>query len=735
MKITSSSLPIAGAMFFALLFGGVHWAQISQQLQENEQDRLMREIVNAQASALERRIAYALSATYILAQEVKRSAGDFPDFETYADGVLQSIDGISNLQLAPDGIVARIHPLKGNEKALGHNILRDDQRRQEAQLAVDEKRLTLAGPFALVQGGIAIVGRNPIFIDKDGTEAFWGFASALIFLKDLLSVTDLFNLESKGYSYQLSRNHPDTGELDVFARSKTDLVAGHIQIQVIKVPNAQWELRLSNPRRFPITPGYIASFLVALVLAFCLYKLLQQPEKLRRTVEEKTAQLKEFAFHDQLTGLANRRLLNAQLEQEIQRLIRNKKQAALLYIDLDDFKRINDSMGHEAGDVLLQIISTRLLNTLRKNDIVARLGGDEFAILLLDTDSISHVSRTADKLLEVVQRPVPLNDREVIVSATIGITIIPDDGRDVSTLLRNSDLAMYAAKKSGKRRCQFFDPQMQQTASQDLALEQDLHKALANNELFLLYQPIFSLQERRITGYEALIRWRHPSQGVLPPVQFIPVAEESGLVIAMGYWVIRQVCQLIKKREQRGAAPIRIAINLSPQQFADATLGSRIEEIVTEFSVPPQLIELEITETALMDNVESAVSTLTQLRSSGISIAIDDFGTGYASLSQLKRLPVDTLKIDRSFIDEVAVDGSSDQIIVEAILAIANKFKLDVVAEGIESTEQIAFLESNHCGYGQGILFGPPVAEEHVLDDSRPLASDWPTGSNHKPGP
>jgi len=728
MKMVTQTNLISSLIFVGIFLGGLSWIQLNQTVQQNEQDLLMRDIVNSQASALERRLSRSLAATYILAQEVRRSQGEFPDFETYADGVLKSIGGISNLQLAPDGIIRRVYPLEGNEKAIGHNILRDDLRSKEAHLAIEGKHLTLAGPFPLIQGGIAIIGRNPVFITKDGREKFWGFASALIFLEDLLSVTDLIDLESKGYSYKLLRIHPDTGKEDIFVSSELSL-AEHNLAQRIRVPNAEWILCMSQPKMMTPFVSYISSFFIAILVAFFSRRLLMQPETLRRTVEEKTAQLSNLAFHDSLTGLANRRYLNEQLEQEIQYLLRNKAQAALLYVDLDDFKRINDSMGHEVGDELLKLVSDRFSTALRKSDIVARLGGDEFAVLLRDPDSAAQVMKIADKLIELVQQSMVLKGREVTVSASAGITMMPNDGQDVSTLMRNADMAMYAAKKSGKHHAQFFAPEMQKTANKNLLLEQDLHNALKNEELFLHYQPLICLTERKVAGFEALIRWQHPQQGLLSPDEFIPVAEETGLVVPMGYSVVLKACRLIKKREQLNLVPVYISVNLSPQQFSDPALCSRIQDILKETGIPPELLELEITETALMNNIDIAISTLEELRNIGLTIAIDDFGTGYSSLSQLKCLPVDTLKIDRSFVAGVAVADGSDQIIVEAVIAMANKLQLKIVAEGIETADQLAFLEQNGCACGQGYLFDKPLPEEEMLLHPLDINDVWPTGT------
>lgn len=726
MKLTDSRFVVACLVFIGIFSGGLYWIHLHQDLLHVEQDRLVDEIVNSQASSLERQLSSSLATTYILAQEVIRTGGEFPEFDKYADSVLKTTSGVSNLQLAPQGIISQIYPLAGSEKAIGHNILLDDNRRQEALSAIKEKHLTLAGPFQLIQGGIAVVGRNPVFIEIDGKDQFWGFTSALIFLDDLLSVTELYELEQKGYSYQFSRILHDTGQVDVFNQSKAPLTEPY-QTQVVNVPNGLWTLALSKPLQFNPIPGYIVSFFVAMTLSMLLFKLLLHPQKLKTTVEEKTQELKFMAFHDQLTGLGNRHLLHEQLNFAIGNAVRNGTSAALLCLDLDDFKRINDSMGHEMGDLLLQKVTNRFQQGLRKNDLLSRLGGDEFAVLFLDSKSVSHVQIFANKLLELIQQPVLLQKREVSVSASIGIAMIPEDGKDAGILLRNADIALYNAKRKGKNQSIFFEVAMQQTATRNLQIEQDLRHSLNHHDFFLVYQPLINLCERKVTGFEALIRWQHPQQGLVLPDQFIPVAESNGLVIPMGYWVMQEVCRLIKKREELGLEPVSIAINLAPQQFSDPKLATRFRDLLSETKIWPKLLQVEITETAIMENIDTAITTLTELRKMGISVALDDFGMGYSSLSQLKKLPVDTLKIDRSFIDGIADDDSDDRSIVEAILALSSKLKLKVVAEGIETIEQLTILEANHCAYGQGYLFDRPLSEEKMLELTTDLSSSWPS--------
>lgn len=459
IRLKSSQLACV-LSFCAVAALGSYWTHLSQAVVFNEQQLLISEVVNAEASAIERRLAHSLSATQTLALEIQQNGGLFEDFEGYAQAVLDSVGGISNLQLAPAGIIQKIHPLSGNEKALGHNILRDDRRRKEAQLALQNRQLTLAGPFELVQGGIAVIGRYPVFLAHAGRQQFWGFASALIYLEELLRVTDLAQFDNKGYSYQLQRIHPDSGQIEVFARSKAELSPLQHR-QEVKVPNAVWTLVMSRPQvnTWSAAGGYLASILVALLVAGMLRYLLRQPQKLQAIVRQKTLELEQLAFYDHLTGLANRRLLNDHLQQLLREVPRYNRSAALLYLDLDDFKQINDSMGHDAGDQMLKQISQRLSSVVRDSDLVARLGGDEFAVLLLDPKSVVDVSRISEKLIRDIEQPVSFKGRTFRVSTSIGIAMIPADGDSASALLSHADSAMYSAKRAGKRNYHFYAQQ------------------------------------------------------------------------------------------------------------------------------------------------------------------------------------------------------------------------------------------------------------------------------------
>jgi len=717
-KITHRRI-ICVVTFSLVLFVGSYWTQMAKVMIANEQRLLMNEIVSAEASAIERRLAQSLAATYIVAQGVRHNRANIESFDRYAQEVIDMSGGISNLQLAPGGIIEEIYPLAGNEKAIGHNILQDDNRRQEAKLAIKERRLTLAGPFELMQGGVAIIGRNPIFFtDPNGHDFFWGFASALIYLDKLLSSTELTELEAKGYQYQLSRIQPETRQREIFARSKL-AVTDQSYAMAIKVPNSTWQLTMSrnNVEFFWFSlSGYIATGLFALLFGWMANYVLKQPEKLQATVQQKTTELKALAFYDHLTGLANRRLLTEQLNHYFLTTVRYQQSAAFLFLDLDDFKRINDSLGHQAGDELLKIIAQRLTQVCRDSDIVARLGGDEFGVLLLNIQSVRDVSSIAQKLLSAVEQPVFIANKSFTVTTSVGITMLPSDGDNVDTLMSHADLAMYAAKKKGKHNYSFYDESLQIEAQTQFRLEQQLSNAVENDEFILHFQSIVDLNTQQVLMHEALIRWQHPTDGLLRPDQFIDAAEQSGKIIEIGYWGLRQACIALKGISAEHGCYQRIAVNLSPRQFSDPALLDTITDILLEEGIEASVLEVEITESTIMNNINEAEQTLLKLKELGVTIAIDDFGTGYSSFTLLKKLPVDKLKIDRSFTKSIAT-GITDRAIVKSLIVMAHALQLKVVAEGIETHEQQHIITQLGCDYGQGYFFSQPCSFEQLTND------------------
>ncbi len=416
-----------------------------------------------------------------------------------------------------------------------------------------------------------------------------------------------------------------------------------------------------------------------------------------------------YAFYDSLTGLPNRRLLRERLEQSLGRMRRRKRNVALLFLDLDDFKRINDTLGHDAGDRLLVQVAQRLRSGLRESDTVARMSGDEFNVLLEDVRGPADVQNVAHKLLEALRAPIRIDSHEILVTTSIGITIAPKDGDESKTLLRNADIALYDAKGGGGARLRFFSAEMNERAKKRLEIENELRRALRSGEFQLAYQPLVHLATRRVESVEALLRWHHPERGLIPPNDFIDIAEETGLIVPLGNWVLRRACEEVLANPRLGANGPRVAVNLSLRQFRDPELLLVMRQTLADCRVDPRRLELEVTESAVMDDLEATLAVLAELKGLGITISIDDFGTGYSSLAQLKRLPVDTVKVDRAFVRDIP-DDKEDLAITSAIIAMAHKMNLRVVAEGIETRQQLHFLEENGCDVGQGFLFSKGVS-------------------------
>ncbi|WP_433075307.1 putative bifunctional diguanylate cyclase/phosphodiesterase [Dactylosporangium sp. CA-052675] len=443
----------------------------------------------------------------------------------------------------------------------------------------------------------------------------------------------------------------------------------------------------------------------------------------RKELEE---ELTRQAFADSLTGMPNRALFRDRLEHAIARNRRGGGRITLLLVDLDDFKLVNDSLGHTAGDQLIATTALRLHQQLRAADTLARLGGDEFAILVEDITEIEAMD-LAERLLAAIRRPLRLGNREVVCSASIGVATAKagdgDDGPDPGELLRNADLAMYAAKGAGRDRYALFDPAMYAGIMREAEDRAELERALAQHEFLVHYQPIVDLPTSRLIGVEALVRWQHPVRGLVGPNTFIPLAESTGLIVPLGRWVLRQACeQLAAWCEQFPvAAGIRVNVNLSARQFQHEGLVEEVAGILAETGVDPHQIVLEITESLLMQDTDSTIETLGRLKALGVRLAIDDFGTGYSSLSYLKRFPVDILKIDRSFVDGIDTEDG-DATLAEAVVQLGRALQLQTVAEGIETTEQWSTLQDLGCEFGQGYLFARPGAADEIssiLGDAR----------------
>jgi diguanylate cyclase (GGDEF)-like protein len=444
-------------------------------------------------------------------------------------------------------------------------------------------------------------------------------------------------------------------------------------------------------------------------------------ENFDRDAEKKQAEerIKYLATHDVLTGLPNRASFNQLLDLSIKSARRNDRKCAVLFIDLDRFKVINDSLGHAAGDALLIEVSHRLRRCVRESDVVVRLGGDEFIVMLNEVADNEQTATVAQKVLAAISPAFTLAGQECHTTASIGIAMFPADGADVETLTKNADLAMYLAKEDGKNDFRFFTEGVKTQSIERLMLETSLRHALERNQFSLHYQPKVDLATRQITGVEALLRWTHPDLGMLPPMQFIPLAEEIGLIVPIGRWVLREACAQNMAWQRQGLRAVSMAVNLSPRQFVDENLLHDIDGALVASGMPPELLQLEVTESMVMQNVPRAIKLLDAIQSRGIRLAIDDFGTGYSSMSLMKQFPIDTIKIDRSFVRDLP-DDSEDKAIAQAIIGMGKALGMTVVAEGVETTEQETFLRNHACDEMQGFLFSKPVPPEQMSDLLRP---------------
>jgi len=417
-----------------------------------------------------------------------------------------------------------------------------------------------------------------------------------------------------------------------------------------------------------------------------------------------------LAQHDGLTGLPNRFLMQDRLHQAISQARRAGGLVALMFVDLDRFKTVNDSFGRVIGDTLLKQVAQRLTACLRDTDTVARLGGDEFTIMLPDATNAQGVGEVAQRVLSEFARPFSDGEQELYVSASIGISLFPRDGSDPDELVKHADRAMYSAKDSGRNSYRYFTEDLNREVHEKVILESGLRRAIERGELRLLYQPKIDLASHKIIGAESLVRWQHPKLGLILPERFIPVAEESDLIVELGEWVLNAACEQLRAWQQEGFA-LQVAVNVSARQFRRGNLEDRVVAAMVAAHVEPHLVEIELTESAIMQDAEASISTLQRLKSHGISISIDDFGVGYSNMRYLNRLPLDILKIDQSLIRDIGAD-SKDAAIVRAIIGLARSLGIRVIAEGVENHSQLSFLNAHGCNYGQGFLFGRPLAPE-----------------------
>jgi diguanylate cyclase (GGDEF)-like protein len=719
--------------FLAVIALGAAFIQLAGSRRSTLQRRAAEAAAATQANRIEAQLRQALSAADVLAAAIQQGSR-LQDLRPLSAALLVTNPALSTIELAPDGVIRHVEPAQAAGR-LGRDLHDDPVLRPLAQKALQARRVTLAGPLRLPPYHVGLVAQRPVFVPADGPRA-WGFILMTIGLQPLLDASEVQALVLGRYHYELSAM-AHAGRRKVILARSTELDLLDPVSADVAVAEGHWTLAVS-PRGGWRSASLVASQLVlvvvvAVVAAVSTHRLVREPEMLRKEVEVRRRRLSEAtrqlqaevaqrleaeqrqrheAAHDALTGLPNRAAFRSQLQAALDFVgERTDLRLAVLFLDVDRFKHVNDSVGPAAGDELLVTLARRLGDCLRPGDALARVGGDEFAVLLCNVEETAAANAVADRLLAQFKAPFPVAGTELFMSASIGIALGAGRGGPADDLLRDADTAAHEAKSRGRGRHELFDSGMRDHAVKRLELEMHLRRAIERAEFVVFYQPIINLQAGHITGAEALVRWAHPDRGLVGPVEFMPLAEETGLVIWIDRWVLREAARQVREWQRSFAtadAPFSLSVNLSGRQLAQPLLAEYVGQVLHEVGLDAGALKLEVTESVVMENAELARETLERLRDMGVRLLVDDFGTGYSSLSYLDRFPFHTVKIDQSFVK--TIQGGQETPILRTILELARNLGMDVIAEGIETSEQMLTLRAAGCGYGQGYFFSRPVA-------------------------
>ena len=665
-------------------------------------------------------------------------------------------EGFKDYEITPPGdrkiyvpVIYR-EPMDGaNRRALGYDMFTEPARRKAMELARDMGKASLTSKVQLVvensaQSIASVIMYWPIYEQNAATTtvgsrnaALTGFVFAPFHVNELIEGTLGERLGKVGLDLELFDSVAMDEKTLLYDRDHHPHYADKKQNalfsvqQNLDIGGQSWTLALHTLPAFDSAIDFTKSSLIlggGTLLSILFFGFFYSVSTQQATVEDRASKLtqdlqkseerfRHLAYHDPLTGLPNRALLHDHGMRALGRARRARNHVAILFIDLDRFKTINDSLGHSVGDSLLKEVARRIRETVREFDTVARMGGDEFVVLLTDLNDPAAAGIAAQHILESLSKVTQIDNHMLHVTPSIGISLFPEDGGDFDELLRHADAAMYLAKENGRNGYQFFTNEINTLAHGRLNIETGLRQALANREFELHYQPQISVDGGGIVGAEVLLRWRHPQRGMIMPDEFIPVAEDTGLIVPIGEWVLRSACAQYTQWRRDGLPALRLAINLSARQLRQKNLPAVVREILATNSILAADLELEITETSLMQNTDEAASSLRELKSLGITLSLDDFGTGYSSLSYLRRFPIDTLKIDRSFIRDISSDPS-DAVLVRAIIELAHNLGMQTVAEGVETSDQLFFLRANHCNCAQGYFIGKPLSAEAFFGQS-----------------
>lgn len=686
---------------------------------QGEQQRdadLQRFVALQELSTYRARVEGHLNANLISMRTLRAEIALTPEldpdrFERLVSELLTADLHTRHIAAAPDLVIRYIYPREGNEAALGLDYRESPEQFASIQAAIDAGDIVIDGPVDLVQGGRALIGRLPVY-ERDGGE-LWGVISVVIDHERLFRDAGLTGPQNWNVGLRGGRGGEGEGKVILGEPGWWNLDPVTVAVDL---PIGGWELAAAPPGGSWEAPlmsyhwQWLAGSSVNLALAVLIFGLMVS----RRRLQGALSTISHQARFDSLTDLPNREYFVHQLGEAIHRGRREHGRFGLLFIDLDHFKEINDSLGHEAGDELLQAIAGRLGTVLRGQDLVGRFGGDEFVVLLHQLADPIDAELVANKLLEALHPVLSIKGHDVTIDGSIGIAVYPEDGHSVGDLLKHADLAMYAAKAAGRGTSHFFNESLRQQAESHLNLHNEIKRGLSQNQFLVYYQPIMDARGRRLVGAEALLRWQHPRRGLLGPAQFIPVAERTGMIRELGGLVLRRVCRDYEAMLRAGL-DIGLALNRSSREFNDRRTVMRWLEIIDASRMPRERLTFEITESVLMPDKERQHRLLRRLNAEGIRLAIDDFGQGYSSVTYLKKFPVGQIKIDRVFVQDMT-ESPQKHALVEALVKMAQALQLEVVAEGVETAEQADLLAALGCDMLQGFYFGRPMPLAELLE-------------------
>lgn len=668
-----------------------------------------------QLSTVRARLEGLLQANLIAIRQLRTELMLNPDldeerFQRISSSLLTSELHIRHLAIGKNYRIVMIYPLDGNESALDFDYRSQPEQLNSFMAALETGEITINGPVSLVQGGSALIARVPVPQDESQNH---------IVISQVIDHERLFHdagLDQHPFLQISLRGNDGLGQAGNVIFGDEDLWQSDPITQDVLLPTGSWVLAAAPadgdwlPADYPMVTSWLIGTLVALLLALLTGMVLLNQQRVREAFRLITKQ----ARFDTLTELPNRHYFQEQLGNYLDSCERRREKCALLFIDLDHFKEVNDALGHAAGDELLVIIGNRLRASLRKDDIVARLGGDEFVVVMKNITEAMHAQVQAQKLLKHIHEPVTLGDQDVIVNSSIGIAIYPSDGESVDELLKSADLAMYNAKNTGRGTTSFFNADLRQQAASHVELHHAIMLGLQNDEFFIDYQPVVNSKDGSLHSVEALVRWQHPVHGLMAPKAFIPIAEKSGAIRELGNFVLNQTCLDIPALREAHITG-RVAVNFSSHQFYDQMAVDTWFAIMAQHNIAPSNFTFEITESMLLPDRERQRDLLLSIHHKGIQLAIDDFGTGYSSTSYLQHFPVSMLKIDKSFVDRVPEDRHQTALLT-ALIHMARALEIDVVAEGVEQVNQVEFLNKHCADLIQGFYFARPMPIAELIE-------------------